>query len=258
MTKVTSIDIGAISFLLAKINEIRIKKKNRFWGRIPNDPKCKKIIEESGFLQYMTDIFGNEFKRKSDNFIFKLGTGKTRNKQVGEAIEKSLNFITGKTEKYPPVYSIVQEICSNSVEWANPESKKNKNWFLGLNNNKSLFSNSITFTMTDIGYGILNTLNKKFITQIKESFLTKDTDILLRAFDRKYGSKTLEINRNRGLPLIKNRFHKGFIKNLIVITNNAYLDFNNHENSRTLKKNLHGTFYSWEIDKDCIKKWKRK
>ena len=110
--------------------------------------------------------------------------------------------------------------------------------------------------MTDIGFGILHTLNRRFGTLIKEKLqLKKDTQILERAFERRYGSKTGESNRNRGLPLIKDRFEKNFIKDLKVITNNVFLDFTDNNKTRILSKNLPGTFYTWNIDINCLKKW---
>lgn len=252
------IDIAAISLLLAKVNEMIKNNRLRLWGTMPKDNDCMKIFHESGFLDYMTDLSGNKFNtKKSQNFIFKVGSDKTRNEKVGKTIEKSMRFLTGKEEKYPPVYSIVQEICSNSVEWANPHTNKNKNWFLGINFNKGLFNSSITFLMTDIGQGILNTINRKHSTLIKETLMiTKDTEILKRAFERKYGSKTKESNRNRGLPLIKDRFEKKLIKNLLVITNNVFLDFADEKKTKLLSQSMPGTFYCWEIDLNCIEKWK--
>lgn len=258
LSNITQIDIGAISFLLAKIHEISQIKRVKFWGIGPQDKACKKLFNESGFLDYMIDLSGKKFTKQSDNFIFKVGTDKTRNERVGKTIEKSMKFLIGREQKYPPVYSIVQEICSNSVEWANAPETRNKNWFLGVNYPVDSKNKYITFTMTDIGFGILHTLNRRFGKIITETLqLKKDTEILERAFERKYGSKTGEPNRNRGLPLIRDRFNRSFIKDLRVITNNVFLDFNNESETRLLGKNLPGTFYTWNIDLNCIKKWEQ-
>ena len=258
LSNIVKIDIGAISFLLAKVHEMSRIKTIRIWGTMPKDLNCKKVFDESGFLDYMMDLGGNRFKKHSENFIFKVGTDKTRNEKVGKTIEKSMKFLTAIDQKYPPVYSIVQEICSNSVEWANAPETQNKNWFLGVNCPKDQDDTYITYTMTDIGFGILHTLNRRFGLLIKERLqLKKETEILFRAFERKYSSKTNETNRNRGLPLIKDRYEKGFIRGLKVITNNVFLDFEDQSNTRSLSKNLPGTFYTWKIDLKCINKWKQ-
>lgn len=206
----------------------------------------------------MWDLGGNKFKKHSENFIFKVGTDRTNNERVGRTIEKAIKYLTGVELKFPPIYSIVQEICSNSVEWANSPKTRNKNWFLAVNYPRDKEGNYIEFTMTDIGFGILHTLNRRFGTFISETLkLTKDTEILNRAFERKYSSKTNETNRNRGLPLIKDRFERSFIKKLRVITNNVFLDFEDEINTRLLSKNLPGTFYTWQVDLNCIKKWEQ-
>ena len=257
LTHITEIDLGAISFLLAKVNELAKTQRIRIWGDAPSDPECKKIFYESGFLDYMTDLSGNKFKKQSDNFIINVGSEKTRNENVGKTIERSIKFITGHETKYPPVYSIVQEICSNSVEWANPKKSKNTNWFLGVSYNNDTANPVATYIMTDVGFGIINTLNRRFGKYIEALKLTKDTEVLEKAFCRKYGSKSGEANRNRGLPLIKDRFTKNYIENLVVITNNVLLDFNNSANTKIMTGSLPGTFYCWKINLKCIETWNK-
>ena len=49
-----------------------------------------------------------------------------------------------------------------------------------------------------------------------------------------------------------------FIENLVVITNNVFLDFTNKEKSKELKTKFNGTFYYWELTKNCIDTWKNR
>jgi len=255
LSNIERIDIAAISFLLAKVNELSKTQRIRIWGDAPTNPDCKKVFFDSGFLDYMTDLSGNKFKKQSENFIINVGSETTRNEKVGKTIERSIKYLTGKESKYPPVYSIVQEICSNSVEWANPKLSKNTNWFLGVSYNNDAENPEATYVMTDVGFGIISTLNRRFGKYIETLKLTKDTEVLERAFDRKYGSKSGESNRNRGLPLIKDRHTKRYIGDLIVITNNVLLDFNKPENTKIMSKSLPGTFYCWKINLKCIETW---
>ncbi|MGN6601473.1 MAG: hypothetical protein ACTHK8_03425 [Ginsengibacter sp.] len=256
LSNIKQIDMGAISFLLAKVHEMSQLKAVKIWGTVPKDESCKEVFNTSGFLDYMRDLGGNKFKKHSENFIFKVGTDRTNNQKVGRTIEKAMKFLTGIEQKFPPVYSIVQEICSNSVEWANAPETRNKNWFLSVNYPQG--NNLVEFTMTDIGYGILHTLNRRFARLISETLkLTKDDEILYRAFERKYSSKTNETNRNRGLPLIKDRFERSFVKRMRVITNNVFLDFEDSNKTRLLSKNLPGTFYTWQVDLNCLEKWEQ-
>ena len=257
LQKINEVDIGALSFLLAKVNEINKNRKVIISGLLPINPLCKNYIKESGFLDYMIDLAGNKFERRSPNFILRIGGKYTDNEKVGILIKKSIKTILGYESHYEPVFSIVQEMCGNSVEHAN---RKYKNWLFAVSFelDENGVTQNIIYTMTDVGYGILSTINKKWKVILEKLKLNKNTDILLRAFERKYGSSTDEPNRNRGLPLIKHRFEKNQILDLKVITNDVFLDFANHENSKVLKSDLTGTFYYWKINKDCIDKWKKK
>lgn len=258
MSSVRIVDIGALSLLLAKVNEITKSRKVIISGNFPLDNNARDYIEKSGFLDYMIDLTGRKFERHSDNFLVRIGDKKTDNENVGYLIKKCMKVITGTESHYPPVFSIIQEMSGNSVEHANID---NKNWLLGVNFQRNDVGEieEVLFTMVDVGFGILNTINRKWSTLIYEGLkLTSKTDILFRAFERKYGSSTEEINRNRGLPLIKTISEKKQIIELKVITNNVFLDFENTGESKVLRKGLPGTFYCWKINKECIETWNKK
>jgi len=257
LSDITSIDIGAITFLLAKVNEMNKIKRIQIWGNTPKDPKCQKVFSDSGFLDYMRELSGHKFERHSDNYLISIGSDRTLNEKVGKSIQNAIKNLTSTRDHYPPVFSIVQEMCSNSVEHANND-RINKNWFFGISFEKEGTEQTpvIIFTMTDVGYGILKTIKRKFATKIKELMENKsDYDILHRAYQKQYQSKTEEINRNRGLPRIFDMMEKSYIKDLKVITNNVLLDFDHFDNSKMLTKNLPGTFYYWKIDLNCIEIW---
>jgi len=80
----------------------------------------------------------------------------------------------------------------------------------------------------------------------------KDDDILKGAFIRKYESSTLKVNRNKGLPSIKNAFDKGVINTLKVLTNNVILQYGENIDSEILKHNFKGTLYCWELTSETI------
>lgn len=257
LSKITKIDIGAITFLLAKINEMSNINQLYIYGNMPIDEYCKSVFIDSGFLDYMRSVSGTRFEKHGENYIIRIGKDVTKNERVGKTIKDSINYLTGTPDHYPPVFSIVQEMCSNSVEHANEEPHL-KNWFFGITYEKGELPGSqyVIFTMTDVGFGILKTIKRKFDTKFKEFFSTaNDYEILHKAYKKQYQSKTEEVNRNRGLPLILDRFDKSYIKNLKVITNNVYLDFENIENSKQISRNLPGTFYYWTVDLNCLETW---
>lgn len=253
LREITHIDIGAICLLLSKLNELSRKKINN-WGTFPKNKECRKFIEESGFLDRMRDLSsGISFSRSNENLILNRGFNKTDNAATAKEIRKAVCHLTGVMQNYKPIYSIAQEICANSVEHANEKEYK-KNWLFTT----SYLPNMVVFTMTDIGEGILKTLRRKFVKQIQESFFYNAVDVLVNAFEKQYESRTKDPNRNKGLPKIYKTASENYIKNLIVVTNNVLLDFDNPHKSKILKNTFKGTFYYWTLNKECIEKWKNR
>lgn len=254
MEKICIIDFPAICLLLSKIDQLS-KKRIRCYGTFPINQLCKKDIVKSGFLDRMNDLLtGKKYSRNSKDLIVNRGFHKTDNKMASHEIRKAVGHLTGKEDRFMPIYSIIQEICSNSVEHSNQEIEK-KNWLFAT----SYKSSVVSFVLTDVGDGILNTLHRKNISKIKDSITNKGAiDILMNAFNSEYGSSTKDVNRNKGLPKIYETFKDKYIKNLIVVTNNVILKFENIKDSISLKNSLKGTFYYWEIDKQCIETWKKR
>ena len=250
---ITSIVIGAVCLLLSKLNELS-RKRIQNWGTLPKDQKCRKFIEESGFLDRMRDMSsGSPFSRKNKNLILNRGFDKTDNAATAKEIRKAVEHITGKQGYFKPIYSIAQEICANSVEHANEKIYK-KNWLFS----SSYLNDEVVFTMTDIGDGILKTLKRKLMKQIQDGLFKDSVDVLVNAFEKQYESRTQDPNRNKGLPKIYKVSSEKYIKNLIVVTNNVFLDFDNPEKSKMLRNTFKGTFYYWILNKECIEKWEKR
>ena len=195
----------------------------------------------------MKNTNGYRIKLETPNLLIETGHNMTRNKDIAAAIQQSMKNLTGKERRFQPAYTVAMEICSNSVEHA--YANRPIHWKLSAYK----CSDTIAFTMTDTGVGILHTLYRKFHKEIFDYLnLRNNCDILYRAFQRKYGSSTQLINRNKGLPCILDKFDKGYIKNLKVITNNVFLDFANKKNNIILSNQFSGVLFYWEIDNETI------
>jgi hypothetical protein len=166
---------------------------------------------------------------------------------MANLVKSVVKHLTGEPKHFNPVKSILLEICGNSIEHADTQ---NKQWLLGV-----LYEDRrVTFTVTDVGKGIIETLHKKFAQKVFDRF-SSESDVLLKAFERKYGSRTREMNRNKGLPAIRDSFEQGKILNLKVLTNNVILHFNDHTRSKAFKSGsprFKGTLYQWEITNECL------
>ena len=249
LEKVVQMDFQAICLLLSVIDELTFNGI-KVIGNYPNDEFCKKVFIESGFLEKMLDAEGKPFDIKTENFILETGHTKTKNRHIANAIMNTMESFLGEKRRFQPIYTIIMEVCSNSVEHA--YNNRPKHWRLGICKK----DDRIIFTMVDTGIGILKTLHRKFFYIISDKITYKDdTDILYNAFKRKYGSTTELVNRNKGLPCILDKYNKGYIKNLKICTNKVFLDFNNPKNKISLNNDFKGVFFYWEVDKSCIDKF---
>ncbi len=251
---VQSIDNGAISLLLALTNAIG--KKN-CWvnGNFPKNDISREVFMNSGFFDHVNSLLkkSKEKDGRKRNLIIEAGSSKTKNDLVGAEIRKVMKYLTTEEVPYRPVYSIIQEICGNSVEHAN-EHEQNKNWFISFVYERD----KVVFTMIDIGKGILGTLRKKTNQELRDALFFKDPVAVLKGiFAGKYQSATWEHNRNKGLPKIHDYQTKGYISNLLVLTNKVYLDLESNK-SHVMRTNFHGTFYTWTLNIINIQQWNKR
>lgn len=245
-------DAAALSMLLAVVNSSR---RIPVVGNYPIDTACCDFFIDSGFLDHMNAIQGKKPEKKNkNNLMIERGFDKTSNKRIGEEVRRAVKHLTGSDNTYRPVFSILQEMCANSIEHANANTR-DKNWLVGIyyENDKVIFS------VTDIGQGILSTLKKKAEQKIRDTMLAKGSvGTLIGAFDKKYQSSTFDENRNKGLPRIKDANSFDYIDSLKVITNDVFLDFEDHKNNKLLKNKFQGTFYYWELTQNAIEKWRNR
>lgn len=253
LTNVKEIDFATISILKSILEESRYYNIN-FKGNLPKDPKCARFLVDSGFLNNLYDVDFNEIKFESNgkHFSFEKKQGKltvSDYRSFNKISEESYAHIFNVEGFFDGVIVALKEIGGNAIEWSD---SYNKQWQIGV----LLEDEKVIINVSDLGKGILETLYiRKKLKIIDFMFIRNDLDILERAFERKYGSLSQEINRNRGLPSIKFMNDNKNIDKLVVCTNNVFLDFRNRGKSAVFKYsnlNFSGTFYQWELNKTCI------
>ncbi len=251
---VIEIDFAALNIIKFIGEDLRLKRI--FMSvELPDKDTCKKYLIESGFLDYMFDENGVKFPKthSSDEIIFEKGFGKlttAQNRKITEIIKNMMFHLTGKYQHFSPLKKTILEICGNSIEHA--YSIKGQ-WALTV----KYENHYVLFTVIDLGRGILDTLYRKYSTEIKEIFKSRD-QILLNAFIKKYGSSTKETNRNKGLPMIKTISDKGLIEDLLVVTNDVFLPLNSKRKPKLFNQNsikFNGTFYEWKVTKQTLIKF---
>lgn len=247
MSDIRSIDIGAITYLLA-FGIRRIEKySNRCSFRLPEDEKAKRIISESGFQDYLrssaqdkAEVHGKILLARGSNQVTQEIIGNTITKGLEQLYDPNDENIAQTRRK---VYTVVTELCNNSVEHAN-RVEANKNWLLTVHPNRE--ERKLECCFLDLGLGIFGTLRRKAGQKFEDQLRRKKQDeIILDTFKGKYDSSTGDINRNKGLPTVYKIAMEGHINNLHLITNKTYLPF--EIEGSTLSKEFNGTFYYFDV-----------
>lgn len=254
MRNVELVDFPA-TLMLGAICEELAQRGCNVHGNTPSNVDAYKFIVDSGFFNEMYD----ENNRK----IYKPGNSKIMIVQRGEdriTGDNLLSFVNllNKTKEHLGVredadiddyVAILKEICGNSTEWGNVVRK---NWTIGA----KFEDGHVDFVALDLGQGILRSLKKRVDKQLTDFIQNKDNcQVLEGVFNRYYGSRSNDSNRNQGLPFIKGCNTKNVISQLHVITNNVLLDFSNQSNDKSFasyNNGLIGTLYSWSVNADCL------
>ena len=243
LSKVVDLDITALVMLLSNINHLA-QEEIVISGNTPNDIMARTFFEDSGFLKHMKTINKRLDGSYSDHgLIINIGKDNYFSNQIAEINSKAVELLGASRQYFQRLNSIVGEMGGNTIKYA---YKTNKHFLYGF----YLHKDYMTFVFADSGYGILNTLKKTIGHIIFDKIKNiGDVGVLSGAFDKKYGSRTGEENRNRGLPFIKYNFTEGIISELQCITNNVVLDFEDYSKSIKLKDNFSGTVYVWKINR---------
>jgi hypothetical protein len=252
MIDIEHIDYSTISILTSIKDDLK-SKNILLKGSLPRREACKEFLKESGFLNDLFDFRGRPFQKsqKSDILFFKRGHNKITNselKQISDITKRINDHLTGEYSNIQILYTLISEISGNSIEWSQANDNK---WLLGVKYKQD----EVIITLTDVGKGILRTLNRKYKSHIDNASLRNNKQVLERAFIKKYNSKENDKNRNKGLPFVKKKFDQRVIEELVVITNNVILYFNNPSESKVFQSGtpwFKGTFYRWSINKKSL------
>jgi len=250
LLSVTSIDITAICLFLSLINKINANGIGSR-GNYPQDDEARRILIESGFADIMQSAYKPLKTKKYRNQLYIVGSNRVNNKKIGESVKESVEYLTGSACHFQPIYTMLIEICSNSVEHAN-KKEKDKNWVVSV----SYEPDRVNFIVVDTGEGIMRTIQKKLPEMFLDKFRT-DGDILEDLLNKEYQSRTKEINRHKGLPKIKENFEAGYVDNMKILTNKVWYDMASKTYERT-KNEYFGVLYSWSFTKDNFERWKNR
>lgn len=243
---VKNIGSGAITILLSICGWLS-DQKVAIEGTYPVCSDTRARFEKLGFLKYFRVKSEAKLNSKSRSEIVQRGINTTNASLTAEKIRSAMDTVVGISSKNTKIQGMLIELMANTVNHAYDNHQKG--WYLSLDHDEE--KNKVHFCFVDNGEGILNTIRIKSFEKIKRFLNIKnDGDILQMAFEGEFGSRTKLLYRGRGLPLIKKNFDDGYIKNLIVISNGVYYNFENGT-FKILNNEFKGTFYFWELNSEC-------
>ncbi|MGL5561317.1 MAG: hypothetical protein ACRDCN_01675, partial [Tannerellaceae bacterium] len=216
----------------------------RIKGINPRDQEVKDIINSTGFFKHIDYRLHTP---NSKNTILCSGDADTTQSHWAKEIPTVVKTIWGKEGRYPPLYECLIEMMRNSCDHAFKD-KKEVTWHLAIYHLEN--ENRVIFSFVDNGRGVLRTLRKGVLKRYLK-FFDNDADILFEAYDKGSKSRTGLEWRGKGLPTILENSQNRYICQLKVISNNAYIDFEN-QTKKKLSNQFAGTCYIWEINNSCI------
>jgi len=246
LKEVTSIGVGAISMLLSVMAELR-GKGIRFRGTKPTNKNAKDTLERSGFMRYVSGKISLE-NRKTKNTIF-TGKKRTHHTMILNAIHTSNETVWGLKGRNQLLYGMLVEMIKNSCKHAF-QSDKDVRWHIAVNHDEE--NNRVKFSFVDNGIGVIKSHQKgDFFKQVTKVF-SNLPDFIEGAYTEGIRSKTGLSWRGTGLPFIYESFDENVISNFVVITNEAYINFQTEE-KKSLKNAFSGTYYYFEVNTECLK-----
>lgn len=231
-----------------------------FSGIFPKSPAAKRILTSSGFFEALyTKEFEVEdeytFGGESEHFIGTHAKKGVDAKFTAELIRRTTPSVWGATKRSQGTQRVLLELMLNTQNHANPNRPGEKHWFVSVNPVPG--NRQASFTFVDLGVGIFGSLDDKpfgswlwnWRAKVERWLEGKNDADVLRAIltGELRATVTGERFRGRGLPGIAKELERGWISELVIVTNNVYADVSRGE-YRLLHRDFRGTFVSWQIN----------
>jgi len=257
---VKEIDYDGINVLLSAVVRFQARRI-AFNGDLPSDLGVRKIIEESGFFEYIRDdSFKDEDHYELSATKIYTHAKKNVDSVLGQKIiESASKTVWGGARRCPGVQRVFLELMQNTNNHASFEGEGEKHWWLSVKHIKE--EKRVIFSFVDYGVGVFRSLknkkpNDKFfgaIEQLYNKALTSitrhgDSGVLKLIFEGElHRTATGKTYRGKGLPGIFQAFQQNQISNLAMITNNVV--FNSSKDTyEPLHNGFEGTFIYWELN----------
>jgi hypothetical protein len=235
---------GDLMVLIAQIEKGQLTFKNNFkrHGNFPHKQSVRKLLTT-------TTMFFHQNTTIESYLLTDFDKEKLLIPDVVDSTVVTLKSI-GIKDYYFPFNSFLTELIGNAVEHGIKQKKIN--WWLTHEVDRK--TQSIRYTFVDMGMGIISS-HKRAGLPLKYMFL-QDKNVLLDSFSGKLRSSTKETFRGKGLQQFSEMIVKEHISDVFVLTNKVSLCYENGEFITNNNPDFVGTYFTWTISKENVKKWK--
>lgn len=255
---IETLDYSAITVLVS-IMFIFKEKNIDFGGNYPKNKRLKKLLIESEFFKYFKRPKTGkiEYTLGKPNQIFTRGNKKVCPELGKLVMYEASNTIWNEPRTCKGLQRVLLELMQNTNNHASLKGKGVEYWWLSVNHDRD--QEKVSFIFVDYGIGIFESLKHKppnnkwfgWFEKIQDRLKYGKNFEVLRLL--LHGDLHLTVTgqhfRGKGLPGIKEVLDRNQISKLFIISNDVFADVDNNR-YEALDTNFHGTFLSWELNKE--------
>ena len=244
-----TVTVDAIMYLIALLKNTQYIKVMQIGcsGNIPNNKEAQRVIETSGFFDYVTPQYSVQYH---DRVNISISSGYGADPMlVGSVCDfvhnnSSLNRLDTKS-----LFPMIMELMTNVKQHAYgyKDNIKSK-WYIFVENK----TNQIQFVFLDTGAGIPKTIRTNFLEKIKNVADNNDAYFISSALKGAYRTETKEEHRGKGMPEIYNRVSEKTISDFSIVSCGGRCDVKNDGTiiETKLSSELMGTLFYWNLNKN--------
>ena len=251
LSNIQVVTIDSVMYLIAIIRNTKKIKSLQITcsGNMPNDQKAKRVIESSGFYQFVSPLYNYNHYKINDSI--NITQGIDADPILAGSICDFVHYHStlGRKETRP-LYKMIIELMTNTKQHAyNKNNVMDRNWYIYVEDSHAYLS----FVFLDTGAGIPNTIKmKNLVEMIKGALDIDDANFIASAFDvTQMRSETKLSYRGKGLPEIYKRIKENYIEDFSVVSGKGKCDFidNGVINRTNMNNSIEGTMFCWKLYK---------
>lgn len=255
LAQVEDITTESVMYVIALIENIRSVKTFRIklCGSWPKDQKARKILEQSGFWQYVNC---EKIHMETDSSKIQITSGYRADREIAQRMCDFVNRIwRTDTKQTKQLYPLIMELMFNTQQHAYKEQGcyMDKKWYISAED----IGEEIRFTFLDTGLGIPNTIYKKWHEKFDKLWFLGKThaDYIESAFNGEFRSETKQDYRSRGLPSVYTACVESHIYDLMVVSSSGQCLVHQPPiiEKQEFDTPIFGTLFCWSLKKPSIK-----